>query len=236
MNAPGILAEKKQENPSVTEAGGQVGGLRRKMGFTHVEFMPVAEHAYYPSWGYQVTGFYAPSSRYGTPEKFQILVNTLHEAGVAVIVDWVPAHFPKDDWALADFDGTPVYEYSDPQQREHPDWGTAVFNYGRPEVRNFLTANARFWCDQFHVDGLRVDAVASMLYLDYSREEGQWTPMRGNENLEAIDLLRHANHVVQSEFPGVATIAGNLLLGRSDSGWDDRRAGLHLQVGHGLDA
>ena len=181
----------------------------RKMGFTHVEFMPVAEHAYYPSWGYHVTGFYAPSIRYGTPEKFQILVNTLHEAGIAVIVDWVPAHFPKDDWALADFDGTPLYEYSDPQQGEHPDWGTAVFNYGRPEVRNFLTANARFWCDQFHVDGLLVDAVASMLYLDYSREEGQWTPnaQGGNENLEAIDLLRHANHVVQSEFPGVATIA-----------------------------
>ena len=201
--------KSKGESFSYRKLADKLVDYVRKMGFTHVEFMPVAEHAYYPSWGYQVTGFYAPSSRYGTPEKFQILVNTLHEAGIGVIVDWVPAHFPKDDWALAEFDGTPLYEYPDPQQGEHPDWGTAVFNYGRPEVRNFLTANARFWCDQFHVDGLRVDAVASMLYLDYSREEGQWTPnaQGGNENLEAIDLLRHANHVVQSEFPGVATIA-----------------------------
>ena len=201
--------KSKGESFSYRKLADKLVDYVRKMGFTHVEFMPVAEHAYYPSWGYQVTGFYAPSSRYGTPEKFQILVNTLHEAGIGVIVDWVPAHFPKDDWALAEFDGTPLYEYPDPQQGEHPDWGTAVFNYGRPEVRNFLTANARFWCDQFHVDGLRVDAVASMLYLDYSREEGQWKPnaQGGNENLEAIDLLRHTNHVVQSDFPGVATIA-----------------------------
>ena len=201
--------KSKGESFSYRKLAGKLVDYIRKMGFTHVEFMPVAEHAYYPSWGYQVTGFYAPSSRYGTPEKFQVLVNTLHDAGIGVIVDWVPAHFPKDEWALAEFDGTPLYEDPDPQKGEHPDWGTAVFNYGRPEVRNFLTANARFWCDQFHVDGLRVDAVASMLYLDYSREAGQWTPnaQGGNENLEAIELLRHANHVVQSEFPGVATIA-----------------------------
>jgi len=179
------------------------------MGFTHVEFLPVAEHAYYPSWGYQVTGFYAPSSRYGTPEDFQFLINTLHEAGLGVFIDWVSAHFPKDDWALARFDGTPLFEHPDPERGEHPDWGTAVFNYGRPEVKNFIAANARFWCDVFHVDGLRVDAVASMLYLDYSRKKGEWTPNidGGNQNLEAEELLRHTNHVVRSEFPGVVTMA-----------------------------
>jgi len=181
----------------------------RRMGFTHVEFLPVAEHAYYPSWGYQVTGFYAPSSRYGTPEDFQFLINTLHEAGLGVFIDWVPAHFPKDDWALAQFDGTSLFEHPDPERGEHPDWGTAVFDFGRPEVKNFIAANARFWCDVFHVDGLRVDAVASMLYLDYSREEGEWTPNihGGNQNLEAEELLRHTNHVVHSEFPGVVTMA-----------------------------
>jgi len=180
-----------------------------RMGFTHVEFLPVAEHAYYPSWGYQVTGFYAPSSRYGTPEDFQFLINTLHAAGISVLIDWVPAHFPKDDWALARFDGTPLFEHPDPERGEHPDWGTAVFHYGRPEVRNFIAANARFWCDVFHVDGLRVDAVASMLYLDYSRKAGEWTPNihGGNQNLEAEELLRHTNHLVHSEFPGVVTMA-----------------------------
>jgi len=179
------------------------------MGFTHVEFLPVAEHAYYPSWGYQVTGFYAPTSRYGSPEDFQFLVNALHEAGVGVIVDWVPAHFPRDDWALAQFDGTALYEHEDPRQGAHADWGTLVFNYGRHEVRNFLVANALFWCDRFHVDGLRVDAVASMLYLDYSRKEGEWVPNRfgGRENLEAIEFLKQFNHLVHTEFPGVVTIA-----------------------------
>jgi 1,4-alpha-glucan branching enzyme len=181
----------------------------KEMGFTHVEFMPVAEHAFYPSWGYQVTGFYAPTSRYGAPEDFQFLVNALHEAGVGVIIDWVPAHFPRDDWALARFDGSALYEHEDPRQGAHQDWGTLIFNFGRHEVRNFLIANALFWCERFHIDGLRVDAVASMLYLDYSRKEGEWLPNQygGRENLEAIEFLRAFNHITHTEFPGVMTIA-----------------------------
>jgi 1,4-alpha-glucan branching enzyme len=181
----------------------------KEMGFTHVEFMPVAEHAFYPSWGYQVTGFYAPSSRYGPPEDFQFLVNALHEAGIGVLVDWVPAHFPRDDWALARFDGTALYEHEDPRKGAHQDWGTLIFNYGRHEVSNFLTANALFWCERFHIDGLRVDAVASMLYLDYSRKEGEWIPNQygGRENLEAIEFLRKFNHLTHTQFPGVITVA-----------------------------
>ncbi len=181
----------------------------KQMGFTHVEFMPVAEHAYYPSWGYQVTGFYAPTSRYGSPEDFKYLVNALHEAGLGVIVDWVPAHFPRDDWALARFDGTALYEHEDPRKGAHQDWGTLIFNYGRHEVVNFLIANALFWCDRFHIDGLRVDAVASMLYLDYSRKAGEWIPNQhgGRENLEAIAFFKKFNHLVHTEFPGVMTIA-----------------------------
>jgi 1,4-alpha-glucan branching enzyme len=181
----------------------------RRMGFTHVEFLPVAEHAFYPSWGYQVTGFYAPTSRFGTPEDFQFLVNALHEAGIGVIVDWVPAHFPRDEWALAKFDGTALYEHEDPRKGAHQDWGTLIFNFGRNEVANFLVANALFWCGRFHVDGLRVDAVASMLYLDYSRQEGQWIPNQfgGRENLEAIEFLKKFNHLTHTEFPGVMTIA-----------------------------
>jgi 1,4-alpha-glucan branching enzyme len=181
----------------------------KQMGFTHVELLPVAEHAFYPSWGYQVTGFYAPTSRFGTPEDFQFLVNSLHEAGIGVLIDWVPAHFPRDDWALAQFDGTALYEHQDPRKGAHQDWGTLIFNYGRHEVSNFLTANALFWCDRFHVDGLRVDAVASMLYLDYSRKEGEWIPNQygGRENLEAIDFMRKFNHLTHVEFPGVTTIA-----------------------------
>jgi 1,4-alpha-glucan branching enzyme len=179
------------------------------MRFTHVEFLPVAEHAYYPSWGYQVTGFYAPTSRFGTPEDFCFLVNELHQAGIGVIIDWVPAHFPSDAWSLGRLDGTALYEHEDPRQGMHQDWGTCIFNYGRHEVRNFLTANALFWCDRYHIDGLRVDAVASMLYLDYSRRQGEWVPNKygGRENLEAIELLRSANHLVHTEFPGVLTIA-----------------------------
>jgi 1,4-alpha-glucan branching enzyme len=181
----------------------------KELGFTHVEFLPVAEHAFYPSWGYQVTGFYAPTSRYGTPEDFQYLVNALHAAGIGVIVDWVPAHFPRDDWALANFDGSALFEHEDPRKGAHQDWGTLIFNFGRHEVSNFLVANALYWCDRFHIDGLRVDAVASMLYLDYSRKEGEWIPNQygGRENLEAIDFLRKFNHITHTEFPGVMTIA-----------------------------
>ncbi|HWX21149.1 MAG TPA: 1,4-alpha-glucan branching protein GlgB [Candidatus Binatia bacterium] len=194
---------------SYRELAGPLVEYVKQMGFTHVEFMPVAEHAFYPSWGYQVTGFYAPTSRYGSPEDFQFLVNALHEAGIGVIVDWVPAHFPRDDWALAQFDGTALYEHADPRKGAHQDWGTLIFNYGRHEVVNFLLANALFWCDRFHIDGLRVDAVASMLYLDYSRKPGQWIPNQygGRENLEAIEFLRRFNHVTLTEFPGVMTIA-----------------------------
>jgi 1,4-alpha-glucan branching enzyme len=180
-----------------------------RLGFTHVELLPVAEHAYYPSWGYQVTGFYAPTSRFGTPDDFQFLVNALHEAGIGVIVDWVPAHFPRDEWALAKFDGTALFEHEDPRKGAHQDWGTLIFNFGRNEVSNFLVANALFWCERFHIDGLRVDAVASMLYLDYSRKEGQWIPNQfgGRENLEAIEFLKKFNHITHTEFPGVMTIA-----------------------------
>jgi 1,4-alpha-glucan branching enzyme len=184
-------------------------GYLKRMGFTHVEFMPPAEHAFYPSWGYQVTGFYAPTSRFGTPEDFQFLVNALHEAGLGVIVDWVPAHFPRDEWALAKFDGTALYEHEDPRKGAHQDWGTLIFNFGRNEVSNFLAANALFWCERFHIDGLRVDAVASMLYLDYSRKQGEWIPNQfgGRENLEAIEFLKKFNHLTHTEFPGVMTIA-----------------------------
>jgi len=181
----------------------------KRLGFTHVEFLPVAEHAFFPSWGYQITGFYAPTSRYGTPDDFQFLVNALHEAGIGVLVDWVPAHFPRDDWALARFDGTALYEHEDPRKGAHQDWGTLIFNFGRHEVNNFLVANALFWCDRFHVDGLRVDAVASMLYLDYSRKPGEWVPNQfgGRENIEAIEFLKKFNHITYTEFPGVVTIA-----------------------------
>lgn len=181
----------------------------RRTGFTHVEFLPVSEHAFYPSWGYQVTGFYSPTCRYGTPDDFQYLVQALHDAGIGVLIDWVPAHFPRDDWALARFDGTCLYEHEDPRQGAHADWGTLIFNYGRHEVRNFLTANALFWCDRYHVDGLRVDAVASMLYLNYSKKEGEWVPNQygGKENLEAIAFLREFNHLVHTEHPGAITVA-----------------------------
>jgi 1,4-alpha-glucan branching enzyme len=197
------------ESPSYREIAEPLIHYVKQMGFTHVEFLPVAEHAFYPSWGYQVTGFYATTSRYGTPDDFQYLVNELHRAGIGVIVDWVPAHFPRDDWALAQFDGTALYEHEDPRKGAHQDWGTLIFNFGRHEVRNFLAANALFWCERYHLDGLRVDAVASMLYLDYSRKEGEWIPNQygGRENLEAVEFLRHFNHITHTEYPGVVTIA-----------------------------
>ena len=197
------------ESPGYKEIAEPLVKYVKEVGFTHVEFMPVSEHAYYPSWGYQVTGFYSPTSRYGTPDDFQYLVNQLHEAGIGVIIDWVPAHFPRDTWALARFDGTSLYEHEDPRKGAHQDWGTLIFNFARHEVKNFLAANALFWCDRFHVDGLRVDAVASMLYLDYSRKEGEWIPNQygGRENIEAVEFLKHFNHLVHTEYPGVATIA-----------------------------
>jgi 1,4-alpha-glucan branching enzyme len=181
----------------------------KRMGFTHVEFLPIAEHAFYPSWGYQVTGFFAPTSRYGTPDDFQFLINALHAAGIGVIIDWVPAHFPRDEWALAKFDGTALFEHEDPRKGAHQDWGTLIFNYGRNEVSNFLVANALYWCERFHIDGLRVDAVASMLYLDYSRKPGEWIPNQfgGRENLEAIEFLKKFNAIAHTEFPGIVTIA-----------------------------
>jgi len=180
-----------------------------EMGFTHVEFLPLKEHPYGPSWGYQVTYYYAPSARYGEPDDLRYLIDYLHQRGIGVIVDWVPAHFPKDAWALGRFDGSALYEHLDPRKGEHPDWGTYIFNYGRNEVRNFLIANALYWCKEFHVDGLRVDAVASMLYLDYSRKEGQWVPNQfgGRENLEAISFLKELNEVTHRVCPGVMMIA-----------------------------
>jgi 1,4-alpha-glucan branching enzyme len=178
-------------------------------GFTHVEFLPLKEHPYGPSWGYQVSAYYAPSARYGTPDDFRFLVDHLHQRGVGVIMDWVPAHFPKDAFALGRFDGTALYEHLDPRRGEHPDWGTYIFNYGRNEVRNFLIANALYWLREFHLDGLRVDAVASMLYLDYSRKEGEWLPNEfgGRENLEAISLLKELNEATHRECPGALMIA-----------------------------
>jgi 1,4-alpha-glucan branching enzyme len=191
------------------ELADQLAEYAVEMGFTHVELLPVMEHPFGGSWGYQVTGYYAPTARFGEPDDFRYLVDRLHQAGIGVILDWVPAHFPRDEWALARFDGTPLYEHSDPHRGEHPDWGTLIFDFGRREVRNFLVANALYWCEEFHVDGLRVDAVASMLYLDYSRKDGEWTPNQygGRENLDAISFLQEMNATVYRRCPGIVTIA-----------------------------
>ena len=194
---------------SYKELADQLSGYVAEMGFTAVEFLPVMEHPFYGSWGYQTLGFFAPTSRYGTPEEFMYLIDRLHQKGIAVILDWVPSHFPGDEYGLANFDGTCLYEHSDPRKGYHPDWGSYIFNYSRNEVRSFIISSAIYWLDQYHADGLRVDAVASMLYLDYSRKDGEWIPNvhGGRENLEAISLLRDLNKEVYGRFPDVQTIA-----------------------------
>ncbi|WP_194819806.1 1,4-alpha-glucan branching protein GlgB [Nocardia sp. XZ_19_385] len=194
---------------SYHEIADQLVEYVQEVGYTHIELLPIAEHPFGGSWGYQVTSYYAPTARFGSPDDFRAFVDRMHAAGIGVLLDWVPAHFPRDEWALARFDGTPLYEHPDPRRGEQLDWGTYVFDFGRNEVRNFLVANARYWLEEFHIDGLRVDAVASMLYLDYSRPEGDWEPNRhgGRENLEAVDFLQQLNDTVHRHHPGVVTIA-----------------------------
>ncbi|MGQ4596314.1 1,4-alpha-glucan branching protein GlgB [Nocardia sp. R6R-6] len=191
------------------EMADQLAEYVQAAGYTHIELLPIAEHPFGGSWGYQVTSYYAPTARFGSPDDFRAFVDRLHTAGIGVLLDWVPAHFPRDEWALARFDGTPLYEHADPRRGEQLDWGTYIFDFGRREVRNFLIANAHYWIEEFHIDGLRVDAVASMLYLDYSRAEGEWEPnvQGGRENLEAVDFLQDLNDTVHRSHPGVVTIA-----------------------------
>ena len=203
------VPEEGNRSLSYRELAPRLTDYVTRMGFTHVEFLPVMEHPFFGSWGYQITGYFAPSSRYGTPQDFMFLVDYLHQHGIGVILDWVPSHFPTDDFGLAFFDGTHLYEHADPRKGFHPDWNSYIFNYGRNEVRSFLLSNALFWLDRYHADGLRVDAVASMLYLDYSRKPGEWIPNEhgGRENLEAISLLRRLNEEVYRHYPDVQTIA-----------------------------
>ena len=200
---------KGDESLSYREIAAPLAKYVRKLGYTHVQFMPVTEHPYYPSWGYQTTGFFSPTARFGTPQDLMYLIDQLHQAGIGVILDWVPSHFATDGHGLGQFDGSSLYEHDDPRQGFHPDWGSYVFNYGRSEVRSFLLSSANFWLDRYHGDGLRVDGVASMLYLDYSREAGEWVPnvYGGNENLEAVSFLRHMNAALYGENPGITTIA-----------------------------
>jgi 1,4-alpha-glucan branching enzyme len=203
------IPEDRNRSLSYREIAPQLADYLEQLGFTHVEFLPLTEHPFYGSWGYQTTGYFAPTSRYGTPQDLMYLIDYLHQRGIGVILDWVPSHFPTDDWALGFFDGTHLYEHSDPRKGIHKDWDSYIFNYGRHEVRSFLLSSAMFWLDNYHLDGLRVDAVASMLYLDYSRKEGEWIPnmFGGRENLEAIDFLRRFNADVYKEHGDVQTIA-----------------------------
>jgi 1,4-alpha-glucan branching enzyme len=203
------VPEEEDRSLNYLELAEELPVYLKELGFTHVEFMPVMEHPFFGSWGYQVTGYFAPSSRFGTPEEFMFLIDALHREGIGVILDWVPSHFPSDMHGLHYFDGTFLYEHADPRKGYHPDWKSYIFNYGRNEVRSFLISNALFWLDRFHADGLRVDAVASMLYLNYSREEGQWEPNEfgGQENLEAVSFLKEFNETVYKEFPDAVTIA-----------------------------
>ena len=221
------------------ELADELSAYAKDMGFTHIELLPVMAHPFTGSWGYQVTGYFAPTPRFGSPDDFREFVDRVHQNGLGVILDWVPAHFPRDDFALARFDGTALYEHADPRRGAHPDWGTLVFNYGRHEVRNFLVSNALFWLDEYHADGIRVDAVASMLYLDYSRNEGEWVPNQygGNEDLDAVQFLKEYNEVIH------VARAGGHLRRRGIDGLAGRltphvpgRAGLRVQVEHGLDA
>jgi 1,4-alpha-glucan branching enzyme len=203
------VPEEDRRSLTYRELAPQLAEYIQQMGFTHVEFLPVMEHPFYGSWGYQITGYFAPTSRYGTPQDFMYLIDYLHQHGIGVIMDWVPSHFPNDEHGLGFFDGTHLYEHADPNQGFHPDWKSYIFNYGRSEVRSFLLSSALFWLDRYHVDGLRVDGVASMLYLDYSRKEGEWIPNKygGRENLEAIAFLRRFNEEVYQSYPDVQTIA-----------------------------
>src|SRR6058998_175897 len=203
------VPEEHNRSLNYRELAPRLAEYVQRMQFTHVELLAVMEHPFYGSWGYQTTGYFAPSTRYGTPQDFMFLVDTLHQAGIGVILDWVPSHFPWDQHGLGFFDGSHLYEHADPRQGHHPDWASAIFNYGRNEVRAFLASSARFWLDRYHADGLRVDAVASMLYLDYARQGGDWVPNRygGRENLEAIEFLRHLNESVYRDYPDVQTIA-----------------------------
>jgi 1,4-alpha-glucan branching enzyme len=203
------VPEEQNRSLSYRELATYLPDYLREMGYTHVELLPIMEHPFYGSWGYQTVGYFSPTSRYGTPQDFMHLVDQLHQKGIGVIIDWVPSHFPGDEHGLAYFDGTHLFEHMDKRQGYHPDWHSYIFNYGRNEVRSFLISSALFWLDKYHIDGIRVDAVASMLYLDYSRKEGEWIPnaFGGRENLEAIEFLKQFNHAVYSEYPDVQTIA-----------------------------